>query len=89
MEKSLRIMNFIKGIEQINPKTSVKGSIEVVGDNRVIVEKADSILEYTDSSIRLDMSGKTVVITGAFLGLYDYSERNIVIDGKIKSISFE
>lgn len=85
--KSEAVINFIKG--KNFPDVTNAGSIEIIGDKKIIIEHAQSILEYENERVRVNTGRKTVVVTGEKLSLDSYSENVILINGNIISVSFE
>lgn len=82
-----RIYSFIKGKDTCD--TTEKGNIEIIGNNKVIIEHAERIIEYENERVRLNTGEKTVLIEGNSLTLDSYSDNVIVVRGTIKNISFE
>ena len=67
MHSGSSFINFIKGIEN-----NYNQNIEIIGNKIAIVENIDSIIEYTEESIRLAIEKKYVVILGCNLKLDNY-----------------
>ena len=84
MQKSNSLVDFIKGKE-----SSYKQNIEIIGNKIAIVENIDSIIEYSQESIRLSVEKNHVIISGCDLKLENYREKSVYIKGKINKIIFE
>ncbi len=84
MQKENSLISFIKGKEN-----NYKQNIEIIGNKIAIVENIDSIIEYSEESVRLLVEKKHVVILGCDLRLDNYSDKSVFIKGKISKIIFE
>lgn len=63
-------------------------NIEITGNRQVYIENYKSILEYESSVIRLKLKNMQMVIEGVNLVIDYYTQQNMLITGKIKSIKF-
>ena len=85
--KTRAVVNFIKGTN--NCETTDTGSIEIIGNKKIIIEHAESILEYENERVRVKTGKKIIVVNGKSLTLDSYSENVILVNGTIISVSFE
>lgn len=83
------VRDFIKGVHFSETDFSNVGSIEIIGENRVVVERTRNILEYENERVRLNLGKYIVSISGRDLMLSSYSENVMIIDGTIKSVALE
>ena len=83
------ISSFLFGKKQLIENLMYDETIEVIGNNKIIVENTGKILEYKTDLVRLGVAKRVITISGGNLRLNDYSDKSIVIDGIIKNISFE
>ena len=83
------ISDFIFGTKQNLENSFSAETIEIIGNNKIIVENTSKILEYKTELVRLGVGKRVITILGGKLRLDDYSDKNIVINGIIKNISFE
>ena len=83
------LSDLILGAKQMLDISTPLETIEVVGNNKIIVENTNKILEYKSDIVRLGSNNRIITINGGQLKLNDYSDKNIVIGGIIKSISFD
>lgn len=80
------VKNYFRQLDEIG---KINSSVEIIDAKRVIVEEFIKIIDYCENRVVLDIGKKLLVICGTELNIYDYFNKNIVIDGKITSISFE
>lgn len=85
--KSRPILEFIKGESFSDLKGA--GTVEVVGNKKVIIENVTKITEYENERVMLQCGKRILTVFGANLTIDSYSEKVIVVNGTIKSISFE
>ncbi len=83
------ISDFIFGAKQTFENSLSNETIEVIGNNKIIIENTSKIFEYKTELVRLGVGKRIITILGGQLKLNDYSDKSIVIDGIIKNISFE
>lgn len=83
------VRDFIKGINFSETDFSNTSSIEIIGEKRVVVERAQNILEYGNERVRLNLGKYTVAISGTGLTMSSYSDNVMIIDGTIKNVSLE
>lgn len=88
-KKMGKFRNFIKCFDIPAVVTGGCGSIELIGDKRVIVENAVRILTYDYETVRLEAENRTVVIKGASLTLNSFSDNIMIVDGTISNVSLE
>ena len=84
MRNESSLIGFIKG-----KVTNYKQNIEIIGNKIAIVENIDSIIEYSEESIRLLVEKKYILICGCGLRLDNYSDKSVIIKGRISKIIFE
>ena len=84
-----KLLNLIK--DRDIPDTFIPGcsSIEIIGDKRVVVENVKRVIEYQNERVRLDTDKFCVVIHGECFTLKSFSDRVIVVDGRVNNVSLE
>lgn len=85
----MKVLQLIKDAKKYVADVVNGETIEVIGNNRVIIENANKILEYKQECIRLNVGKRIVKISGGHLKMNDYTDKNIVINGIITDIVFE
>lgn len=83
--KPTPVRDFIKG----KHFSEAAGSIEMIGNSRVVVETTKKILEYNNDKVRLDLGKYIVAIAGTDLTMNSFSDSIIIVDGIIKALSLE
>ena len=84
MQNKKSVFDFIRNIDD-----GYKQSIEIIGNETVIIENITSIIEYSEQSMRILVGKKHILINGDRLELNGYSDKSVYINGKINSIFFE
>ena len=84
MQNKKSVFDFIRNIDG-----GYKQSIEIIGNETVIIENITSIIEYSEQSMRILVGKKHILINGDRLELNGYSDKSVYINGKINSIFFE
>lgn len=80
---------FSKAIDAADLETDLipgTGIIEVIGNNRVLVENHISITEYTDSTVCIRMKFGCACIHGTDLIIHKMCKEQLVIAGNISCI---
>lgn len=86
-EKQRMLALFRKGVpEEYIPQLPVA---EIAGDSRVLIEHHRCITSYCDSLVCVEMSYGLLQIEGEELTLQQMSQAQLVITGKINSVSIE
>jgi len=67
----------------------ISSSVEIINAKRIIVEEMIKIIDYSENRVVLDIGNRILTICGFELSIYDYYNKNIVIDGVITSVLFE
>ena len=60
--------------------------VELIGDNRVLIEYHAGVTKYSDTEIMVSTSHGAICIQGSSLALTKMSKSQLVIHGHIKSI---
>lgn len=84
MQNKKSVFDFIRCLDD-----GYKQSIEIIGNETVIIENITSIIEYSEQSMRILVGKKHILINGDRLELNGYSDKSVYINGKINSIFFE
>ena len=84
--KNRPLKDFIKG--RFYDSFADCGNIEVIGDRRVIVEGARSVIEYESGRVLVGALKYTLSVTGADLTIESYNDDVMIVEGNIKTISF-
>ena len=64
-------------------------SIEIVGNNKIIIENCKKILECNEIMIKLKTPFFYITVWGTELFINNFNKENIIVNGKISSVEFE
>ena len=67
---------------------SVRGSIELYGNKRVIVEGCKGVVDYNEDFLKLDLGNIILKVTGRSLVIESYIYEQIDLKGEIISVEF-
>lgn len=62
--------------------------IEIVGNDRVLIESHCAVAEYSDTSILIRMGKRLVSVDGYDLYLAEINAHRLIVCGKIHGVSF-
>jgi len=79
----------VAGFLDMPQGTIAKSQMEIIGNNELIVDGVQGVLEYDESYIRVSLGKMLAKITGRNLTLKAMGDESIVVDGYILSIEFE
>ena len=63
--------------------------LEIAGDRRILIERHDGVLEYGPERIRIRVVYGTVCVTGCGLELVRMTRQQLVITGRVDSVSLQ
>lgn len=70
-------------------KKSDRAIIEIVGNEKVIVEDVKNIIEYENERVRVSTGNTEIKITGLGLSIDGYENNVVVVYGFIKGVCLE
>ena len=86
MENGMRTL--IRSLRHPDQAASSAPRIALVGQTEMTVENAKGILEYDEQFIKLFLGENSMVVEGRDLRIDMFSEKTIIIRGRICSMSF-
>lgn len=60
--------------------------IKIYGNNCIVIENYKSIIEYTDTQVRVQGKKKRITINGNNLNIMYYTEADMRVDGNITDV---
>ena len=63
--------------------------IEIAGDNRVLIECHEGMLKYDEKEIHVRVVYGVISISGSYLEVMKMTKEQLVISGKIDSVSLQ
>ena len=63
--------------------------VELLGDQRVLIERHEGVTQYSDLEIRVKVSYGCICITGSKMELAAMTKAHLVITGRIESLALE
>lgn len=63
--------------------------IQISDDRKILVEECKEVMLFDENTIRLRLSFGTVTINGLDLKMNNFSDRGVIISGKLHSIGFD
>ena len=63
--------------------------IQISDDRKILVEECKEVILFDENTIRLRLSFGTVTINGLDLKMNNFSDRGVIISGKLHSIGFD
>lgn len=81
--------SFISAMSMPEQYNSKQSHIVVSGREELLVDQAVGILEYSEDCVRIRLKQGVLQVLGETLRIDVYTEKNIVICGRLQTISFE
>ena len=63
-------------------------NIEFSGNNEVVIDTCQNILEYTETRVKISSGSLIIVLCGTNFEIKELSESGIIIDGFVKTMEF-
>ncbi len=89
MQKNELSKKLYEGKKRIYKQFYYNSHIQIVGNDRIIIENCKKILECDEIMVKLQNSLFYITIWGENLCVSNYNKENIVINGEISSVEFE
>ncbi len=75
--------------EQVR-KSLIHHSLIQINDNeRIVIEECKDIILFDENTVKLRLSFGLITINGLDMQMKNYSDRGVIIKGKLHSIGFE
>ena len=75
--------------EQIKKSLIHHSMIQINDNERLVIEECKDIVLFDENTIKLRLSFGTVTINGLEMKMKNFSDRGVIISGKLHSIGFE
>ncbi len=71
-------------------RSVIRHSLIQISDNtKLTVEECKEVVMFDENTVKLRISAGTVTITGLDLKMRNFSERGVIITGKLHSVGFD
>ena len=75
--------------EQIKKSLIHHSMIQINDNERLVIEECKDIVLFDENTIKLRLSFGTVTINGLEMKMKNFSDRGVIISGKLHSIGFD